>query len=423
MADAAHSFRFSAGAGVAAVGSAGAVPDALGRALDQGGDAVLQVFERDLQALQALRRAAAVPADLWLSGTDEQTGLPVRYVEVGNDFLAIGLIVPPEYRAKLIAGSGSIDNYVTVGFYYVTLTVGSGQDPADPQQVTQVMTGTVDYAGDGLATFSGDTAFGELMELIVGKSTDFVAATVGQLLEVEAGDLEAAGGKVDNAVSKSASRAGGIEMVADETGVETAFQFAIEASTAAETVLQLVGLALLLPLALLAKQLTGYVRVYNATPLEIDTSLAWVAEGNQAAGAEVATAVALPPHGRTWTPPSIIGAQATPYLNWVVGNTDVDSEAGYVLKLSAVDDFPGADIMVAIPNHGADSLAVSFGEDDEAEDFWNAHLGQNTGLTASAIQGPYRIRVATNQVTGRSPAPADGSLSYSYEHLVLIDKS
>ena len=114
-------------------------------------------------------------------------------------------------------------------------------------------------------------------------------------------------------------------MVADETGVETAFQFAIEASTAAETVLQLVGLALLLPLALLAKQLTGYVRVYNATPLEIDTSLAWVAEGDQAAGAEVATAVALPPHGLSWTPPSIIGAQATPYLNWVVGNTDVDS--------------------------------------------------------------------------------------------------
>lgn len=321
MTDVAHSFRFGAGAGVAAVGSPGEVPDDIERALETGGTKALQIFQRDLQALQVLRRAAAVPASMWLSGTDGQTKLPVRYVAVGDDFLAIGLTVPPEYRQKLIAGSGSIDEYVTAGFYYVTLTTGSGQSPADPRQVTQVATGTLDYAGDGLATFSADTAFGELMDLVVGKATEFVAATVGQLLEVEAGDLEAAAGKIDDAVSKSANQAEGVETVADETGIDTAFRFAIEASTAAEVVLQLVGLALLLPLQLLAKQLTGYVRVYNATPLEIDTSLAWVAEGNQAAGPEVATAVTLPPHGRTWTPPQIIGAQATPYLNWVVGNT------------------------------------------------------------------------------------------------------
>lgn len=421
MTDIAHSFSFGTGAGVAAVGSPGGVPDNIERALDQGGTDVLQVFQRDLQALRALRRAAAVPASMWLSGTESSSGLPVRYVAVGDDFLTLGLIVPPDCRARLNEGTDGIDDYVTGGFFYVTLTVGSGQGTSAPQ-VTQVMTGTVNYAGAGLANFSTDSAFAELMDAVAGKGVEFIAGVVGQMLEVEAGDLAAAGSAVEGAVSDSAGRTAGVDTILDETGAEAAIGFAIELSTGAEVVLQLVGLTLLLPLALLAKQLTGYVRVYNATGLEIDTSLAWVAEGNQAAGVEVATAVPLPRHGPAWTPAYVIGPDATHYLSWVVGNTDLNGGAGYVVHLAAVDDFPGANVMVAIPSHGNNSLAVSFGEDDDAEEFWKAHQGQNTGLTASATSDPYRVRVATNQVAGKSPAPADGSMSYSYEHLVLIDQ-
>ena len=52
-------------------------------------------------------------------------------------------------------------------------------------------------------------------------------------------------------------------------------------------------------------------------------------------------------------------------------------------------------------------------------------LAVDAGSVTAWVQGsrsrPYRVRIATNQVSGTSPAPADGRLGYQYQHVVVIE--
>jgi hypothetical protein len=95
-----------------------------------------------------------------------------------------------------------------------------------------------------------------------------------------------------------------------------------------------------------------------------------------------------------------------------------------VLRIAPTQTFPGADVMIDIPNHSDNSLAVEIGAGQDYQGFWEANHGRNTALCATSADtpaSPYRVRIATNQVSGTSPAPADGRLGYQYQHVVVVE--
>ena len=419
MSDPAHSFQFGPGATTSAVGPAQTALDNL-EAAAAGGDPVRALFATDMQALTALGSAAKGDGSTWIDGTDTTNGLPTRFVSVGDDFLSLGVYVPESGRDTLAKGTSGVSDYAGIGFFYLTLLTG-GSTP----QVTQVMTGSLDYAGEGLPDFATDDGLANLIESIVDSAADFVSGVVEEALEAEgeAADLAEAGATAELTAAQVAAGVAGPKTFTGPGGmtIEAGVEFGGAATIG--FAIELVALVALLPLTLLAKEMSAYVRVYNATGQEIDVTLCWIQPDNQSAGQLGNEPVTLPPLGPAWTPPWIIGEQAVHYVSWVVGNTDTLKGVAYVLRLDAVNDFPGGNVMVNIPNKGANSLAVTFDFDEDCEAVWTANKDQNTGLAASVTSGGYRLRIATNQTTGQSPAPADGTLGYQYEHVVIIDKA
>jgi hypothetical protein len=421
LSDPAHSFQFGPAAGVTAAGPAQTVLGNLDTAAS-GGDPARALFATDLQALTALRSAAAGDGSTWIDGTDTASGLPTRYVAVGGNFLSLGTYVPESGRTTLAKGTASVSDYATIGFFYLTLLTGaSGPQP----QVTQVMTGSLDYAGEGLPDFATDDGLKELIQTIVEKTASFVAGVVEEALEVEGevSGLAEAGTVAGQTAAEVAAGVSGPQTFIGPGGMTIEAEVGFGVGATVGFAIEFVAMLALLPLTLLAKEISAYVRVYNATGQEIDVTLCWIQPDNQSAGQLGNEPVTLPPLGPAWTPPWIIGEQAVHYVSWVVGNTDTLKGVAYVLRLDAVNDFPGGNVMVNIPNKGANSLAVTFDFDEDCEAVWTANKDQNTGLAASVTSGGYQLRIATNQTTGQSPAPADGTLGYQYEHVVIIDKA
>ncbi|MDH5477913.1 MAG: hypothetical protein OEY50_06255, partial [Nitrospinota bacterium] len=105
-------------------------------------------------------------------------------------------------------------------------------------------------------------------------------------------------------------------------------------------------------------------------------------------------------------------------------NTDSLKGVGYVLKARPTGDFPGFNVMVNIPNDGANSLYASFIPTDDCDGYWNSHKDKDTGLVTSATSqdGKYKLILATNQGSGKSPSPMNGEEGYNYEHLLLIQQ-
>ena len=419
MSDPAHSFQFGPTAGVTAAGPAQTVLGNLDTAAS-GGDPARALFATDLQALTALRSAAAGDGSTWIDGTDTTNGLPTRFVSVGDDFLSLGVYVPESGRDTLAKGTSGVSDYAGIGFFYLTLLTG-GSTP----EVTQVMTGSLDYAGEGLPEFATEDGLASLIETVVDNAADFVSGVVEEALEAEgeAAGLAEAGATAELTAAQVAAGVAGPKTFTGPGGmtIEAGVEFGAGATIG--FAIELVALVALLPLVLLAKEMSAYVRVYNATGQEIDVTLCWIQENDQSAGRPGNDPVTLLPRGPAWTPPWIIGEQAVHYTSWVVGNTDPLKGVAYVLRLDPAGDFPGGNVMVDIPNTDANSLAVTFDFNEDCEAVWTAGKGQNTGLTASATSGGYRLRIATNQTTGRSPAPADGALGYQYEHVVIIDEA
>jgi hypothetical protein len=396
-----------------AAGPAATVHAGLDTAL-AGGDPVQSLFATDLQALGALREAAAGGATTWLSGTDTETGQPTRYVAVGNTFLSVGIVPSDTATQTLEAGS---DEPATLGFLYLTLLTGAG---GDNPVVTQLLSGTATYSGDPLPHFAAGDGLKDLIGTLVDKGTDFVGSLFELAWEKEAGDIASAGQATADAAEAAAEDVSGPTVLTGPGGVQVQTDVEMTVGESVSLGLGIVAVLAALVLDVLAKQLTGYVRVYNATGEELDVSLAWAHPGVGYAGPRAAEAVTLPPVGAVWTPPWVIGDRAVSYAGWVLGNTDTLSQLGYVIRIAATDTFTGADVMVDIPVTGANSLAVQVGAGTDFGAFYAANAGQDTDLVASASGAGYQVSVATNQNSGRSAAPTDGTLGYNFEHVIVI---
>jgi len=405
------SFSLGAFGWASAAGPASTVLAQVDAAVSGGGDAVRTLFATDLTAVRALRSAVS---GSWLSGVDSKTGQATRYVAVGDTFLTIGMV--PSDSAAEVLQSGATEP-ATIGFVYLTLLTGAdGTTPV----VTQLMSGTASYTGDPIPAFTSADGLKSLIGGLIDKATDFVGSMFELAWEAEATDIGAAAQAAADATDSAAGAASGPTTITGPGGVQVQTDVELTTGEAISLGLGIVAVLASLLLDVLAKQLTGYVRVYNATADELDVSLAWLHPGASYAGPTATEFVTLPPVGPVWTPPWIIGEQAASYAGWVVGNTDSLSRVGYVLRIAETDTFPGADVMVDIPNTGANSLTIGIGATEDYSAFWSANEGNDTALTASASGGPYQVRIATNQNSGRSAAPTDGALGYDFEHVVVI---
>jgi hypothetical protein len=412
-----HCFSFSDFAWASAAGPAKTILADLDKAMASGGPPVHDLFAADLAALFALREAAGDGA-MWLDGTDKKTGFATRYVVVGDNYLTVG--VYPSERATAALSSGAADD-TDIGFLYVTLVTGASATP----RVTQLMSGMLTYRGDPLQQFTTDDGMKDLIDTLVSKAVDFVGGVFELAWEAgAAGDLGSAAAAAAGAVNDAASGASGRAIITGPGGFQIETDVLMTTGEAISLGLQVVALLALFSLNLLAKQMAAYVRVYNATAEPLDVSLAWLHEDDRYAGPTAIEFVTVAPVGKVWTPPWIIGGEAMSYAGWFVGNTDSLGRIAYVLRIAPTASFPGADVMVDVPNAGDNSLAVGVGAGEDYRGFWSANYGKNTSLVAADGGGPaspYRVRIATNQNHGTSPGPADGKVGYNYQHLVIVE--
>lgn len=422
MTAAAHALRFGLGAGVCAVGG-DTLPE-ITAAASSGGEEVRELFAGELQALQALRAAAAGDGGTWLAGKDTHTGLPTRYVAVGDSFLVAGVYVDESGSKALATGTSEPDDFTPVGFAYLTLvspgpgtTTGPGASAGS--RVTQLMTAAVAYAGTGLPELAWGEGLGSLVSTVVSASTRYLGAVAQAAIDGDATSLAGAAGSTADAAEAAAAAASGSRTIVGPGGMTVVADIGFEVGVSVSMVLQLVALAALLPLTLLAKQLSVWLRVYNASTSAIDVALCYLRPDNASVGVPGNTPVTLPPAGAAWTPPWIIGSRTVPYVNWLVGNTDQLRGVGLVLSLGSSGAGRPAAVVVDVPLDGPNGLGVV---PDAAEDCGAVWTGANPAsrLAVDATVGAVTLHVAVNALTGRSPSPVDGATGYDYEVVVLV---
>ena len=415
-----HSFSFSDFSWASAVGPGKTILAEISKVTATGGPPVHDLFARDLAALAGMRRAAAGDGTNWLEGVDKVNGYPTRYVVVGDTFLTLG--ITPGDDATAVLAEGVTGSPASIGFLYLVLLTGAN---SDAPQITQLMSSTLTYQGDPIQAFATADGTRDLIKGLVNKAVGFVADMFELAWEVGGtADLGAAAAAAGNAAEDAATAASGRTTFLGPGGATVETDVWMTTGEAVSMGLQVVAVLALLSLELLAKQMTGYVRVYNATNEALDVSLAWLDADDRYAGPTGTEFVTLAPIGPVWTPPWIIGDQAVSYAGWMFANTDKLARVAYVLRIAPTQTFPGADVMIDIPNHSDNSLAVEIGAGQDYQGFWEANHGKNTALCATSANtpaSPYRVRIATNQVSGTSPAPADGRLGYQYQHVVLIE--
>jgi hypothetical protein len=208
-------------------------------------------------------------------------------------------------------------------------------------------------------------------------------------------------------------------------GGEVVADVGVAASEVVGVVFGLGELAVSLTLLLLEKQIVTYARMYNSSDIKFDVSVCFVKEGSALVSAPMLpqAPVSLPAISPSWTPPAILGNDAVHFIDMVFANTDTSKGVGYVLKAFANNDFKGFNVMVNIPSNDDNSLYVSFGENDQCYNYWETYKNEQTSITANTQSGDYTLKIATNQVNGKSASPVDGQMGYYYEHLILFEKS
>ncbi|MCA9044386.1 MAG: hypothetical protein KDA69_08700, partial [Planctomycetaceae bacterium] len=130
----------------------------------------------------------------------------------------------------------------------------------------------------------------------------------------------------------------------------------------------------------------------------------------------------VPGQGPVWTPPWIMGDNPVSFADFLFTNTDLMKGVAYVLSARPRDDFPGFNVMVNIPHSGDNSLYVAFGN-QTCDQVWEDHKDLNTNLSSSTSLNGFELTIASNQVTGSSASPVDGTTSHNFEHVITLSKN
>ena len=408
-----HKFTMGAEFSLMAVKQTDDFLTSLDQAVSECGDAVHSLFSEELSQLNEIFKIIRTGGDtVWVNGIDTKTDLPIRYVVNGEYFFNVGVVVTDHGKRTLEDGT-TID--VEIGYFYANLVHGDN--------VTQVAAGVLQYIGDGIPNLEADNGFKKIITKNLKTTVKFVKGLIEKgAVGDSVGAVKEAARVSAQSAAKSASTEEQIAITSKET-ITARIEF-----SAADVFANVIGLGLIILsiiLDALEKQIKGYCRVYNNTKTELNFTVCYVK-----ADSALVTAPSLPNApvylsgtSPAWTPAPIIGFDPIHYVDLSFANTDTLHGLGYVLKARPTGDFPGFAVMVDIPNVGDNSMGIDLRLHDDCYNYWKDESGDNKGLTLTATSGKYTLRIATNQVDGKSASPLNGALGYNYEHLVVLEES
>ena len=385
-----------------------------------GGDPVYEFFAGHFNALQGLYQTIATGGDeVWLDGTDEKSGDPVKYVAQGDNFLTVSHTFTD--TGPLKDGTGSTDTYKPVGIAYVTFTTDQG--------TSQMVLNDVHYAGLGLGGLLAAPVLAKFGLSIIKSVASWIKNTAIKIYNRVSGGGSEDADQAEDDVESDASEAA--EESAEEGAEVAEGVFADVSITVAQGVFFAVGIgimAIVFILQLLSKEINAQVRFYNVTKLDITFGVCKVDghTGMSNGPAKVGSTAVVTHVSKAKTPPWIIGSDtAIYYAEAAFLNTNELFGVGYLLSAEPTGDFPGFKVGVEIPSDDPNVMLVEL-TNESCNDAWDKLQDEDPerritpALTASATSGPYTLKVATNAFQGRTASPLSGAVGYNYEHLVVL---
>lgn len=418
-----HKFTIGKGANLSAVKNDTGLQDNL-QIAKSGGTVLREWYQKEMSALNHLYQTIATGGEMvWIDGIDKTSGFPTKYLVNGSTSLTIGVYITEKGKTLLKTGTENIETSLLYGYAYMTLV--TDMDTENPG-ISQVSTNMLLYGGEGIPNLDVDEDYKNLIEKTVGVVKKFIKNLIDGVFEAgEVGGLAAANQVAEENAHQAASEAAveGEEIAIGE-GETIVADIGFGVIEATEIVFALGEIAMTIILNLLAKEILSFVRCYNNTNQEIEFSICLIEEDTGVASAPALPQdpVYIPGVSPAWTPPWIIGMNAVHYANLVFGNTDSLKGVGFVLKAQPNGDFPGFNVLINIPNTGDNSMMASFNTDDNCGDYWEKHSNGTNELSFTTSSGSYNLEIATNQISGKSPSPVDGSNGYNYEYIVLLSK-
>ncbi|MCU0500014.1 MAG: hypothetical protein MUF87_21900 [Anaerolineae bacterium] len=423
MAD--HKFNIQLSSQIGAVGASSTLLSNL-QQMAQDSGAIQPFFAGQLSSLNQLYRTIANQGEsVWLDVQDGQTGLPLKVVVNGNSSLVVGSGFLPDGLNVIQNGTTSTTDFQDFGFGYVNLVLNNQNSDVE---VIQLSTSILQYAGGGLPTFDLQTGLQDLINNINDRVKDFLSLMIdGAFGDEETESVAEAQQTTEENVTDSAQQASAEEqMITPTEGEEVAADFGFGVAEAANLALEIGVWVIELVFQIISKSITNYVRVYNATGQEIEFSLCLMRQNTAALAAPELpnNPVYIPAMGTpAWTPAAIIGDNPLFFVDFAFVNTDSLSGVGYVLKAQPNGDFPGFNVLVNIPITGSNQLYLQLQRDDDCADFWTQHHQGSDALTLQVTSGSYTLSIATNQSSGESDSPIDGSRGFNYQHLILLTQT
>ncbi|PSB20982.1 hypothetical protein C7B65_06155 [Phormidesmis priestleyi ULC007] len=385
-----------------------------------GGTAVYDFFSGDSQALQNLYETISTTDDTaWLDGLDK-SGNPVKYVAQGNNYLMVSASVTDTDPIQ----NGTGTDYKQVGAAVVTLTTDAGTG--------QLVVHAIEYSGDGVGGLLITPVIKNVLVFAVKTMKNFVKSLASRTFKSAEDGYEGD----DEAEETAEQDAEDAASDAGEEGAELAegivADFSVSLGAGAAFGVGAVLIVVMGILQLISKEMTNFVKFYNVTAEDIQFGMCIVPEGGSKQGpADVGKTATITKVSPAKAPPGIMPSDtAIYYSNLSFINTNPLESLGYVLEATPSGDFPGFRVAVAVPLLEDNLLYLGFTTED-CNTLWQELSPDpnqdppspgkgTTNLTMTATSGKYTLRIATNQVSGKSPSPLDATEGYNYQHLIVL---
>jgi len=383
-----------------------------------GGTAVYDFFSGDSQALQNLYETISTTDDTaWLDGYDK-SGNPVKYVTQGNNYLMVSASVTDTDPIQ----NGTGTDYKQVGAAVVTLTTDAGTG--------QLVVHAIEYSGDGVGGLLITPVIKNVLVFAVKTMKNFVKSLASRTFKSAEDGYEG-----DDEAEETAEK--DVEDAASDAGEEGAelaegivADFSVSLGAGAAFGVGAVLIVVMGILQLISKEMTNFVKFYNVTAEDIQFGMCIVPEGGSKQGpAAVGQTATITKVSPAKAPPGIMPSDtAIYYSNLSFINTNPLDSLGYVLEATPSGDFPGFRVSVSVPLLDPNLLYIGFTAED-CNSLWKGLTSHQvppppgtgtTNLTMTAQSGKYTLRIATNQVSGKSPSPLDATEGYNYQHLIVL---
>jgi hypothetical protein len=334
----------------------------------EGGQATYDFFSTDAQARAELARLAAQGDSAWTLHPDA--------ADLGHDFLTAG---QPAYVATGSSGQLIVQSQLSPDVMQADSTDYKEAGVATMWMVTsqgpvEVFVSYVEKLGPGVTA----AALGPALLTLLGAFKSYVASFFSNVsTAAEGGATDAATVASDAAEGAAEEAAVDGEIIADEVAVSVSFG-----------PLAIVGLAVaaisivLMILAFgFAKTMTAWIRLFNATSLDLQLSLAYqynLTVRQQPAGPTV-PAIGAPP-----APPGITPLDKVVYwAEYLLQNDNTLGGLGLVLQAAPAGAFPGFSVAIEIPSIGANGLTAAFDGTLDAAAYFNGQtIAQDPHIVA-----------------------------------------